>query len=992
MKKPKKLWMLVAVSVMLASISGCTKDGKVEKGDLSVPESSTASVETVNNDVKMETRYRLEKMDGRYWRLHDVKKIDDSVYIAGNEYFSTAPEDIKEIISVIDLESKEEKIIKEYNSSELFDDLEKKSLKMHICDDVYYTCQTDNEERIVKIDLSTGSVQTVFESAQNGKIEFLYDCDKRKYVCRSGNKIDVFDGDFNNLENLKFDEKFLNFNFCCDQMYNTYVFFYDSASEENVLYKYDADLNEVFNISYADMMGTAYNIFEEINSDNIVIVSREEQNIFINVIDPQTGETLERYEYINDECEIYSLYPGTTEYEMLFRCDNGIYGYNYSTGKKALLYSYDYENIPFGLTNDGAMIMLDSVSASEDATEGVKVVDADGNVIDVISYEKNNDGYISVAYIADDGGIYYIEEEYNPAYLEDNAGGHIVHHIDSQGRHSYFNVSAVNTESYPLFITADSDKNIFIGERNEQDLELVVNIYDISGKLINKLSKTQFRGINTYFMKNDNLYLCLSGKNEEMNLYFLNSDGDKYSLVKENFGGSIVCTSDNDDEIFLILSQGISKYSFETEEFTKIIDLAETGEISSVTGEIGNISYIGNDEFIISIRTEEDGLSCYKLEKYQTQAIQTITIGAGYFDEALMNRIIEFNNENEDCRIVTKSYSGVELINQMHLDLIENKLDIIISDMDLCVDDYSSDMFCDLSEFFENDKDIVKSDYYENIIELYKEEGIMRKISPSFDISVLVARAEDFKPNEKNGWSEEEFLDFATGHNVIGSMNYVYFMRTLIPYLSDNYIDRQNNTCDFVNSQFKNIISVMKDEIEGVGNGFSDKYSLVDKSTDLIVEKVDEHLSSYDFCNDTDIVFKGYPLKDKNGFIVNPDRSFSITSNCKNKEKAWEFIKYFLLDEYQSGIKDSIPLNKKYIFGGVDISLLSENGGVSNETLNKIIEVIENADILNRTNMGSRIYQILEEELLAYFNDQIELDVMAESVQSKITLYLNEIK
>lgn len=986
MRKLNKIFSFIMIWTIMVSMAGCAKESTKKKESLSVPENNKSSVETADKNTKMDTRYRLNKIEGQYGRLHDIKEIGDSVYIAGNEYFSG---NTKEIISVIDIENKEEKLIKEYDESKMLGDSEIKSMQEYIYDGIYRVYKTDKGMRIVKIDLSSGQTEVVFQTEQDMEIQYFGVCNDRKYICQvgvNGKIVDVYDTNFNHIGALEFDSGAIISKLFCDDMNNTYVFIHNESNRENVLYKYDIEFNKIYHYIYSDMNGYPFAMFKETYSDNNVIATiDDESNIFINVIDAQTGETLDRYEFSDNElCNIYS---GAMGYEMLLMCGDGIYGYNYSTDQKELLYGYDYENIPYGLTSDSDMIKINYVSDTEEITEGIKVIDSQGSVINKIPYIKNIDGFISSAYITEDGGVCYIEEEYNPAYMDDNMGGHIIHYIAPDGNHSYYNVPAENTENYPLFVTADSNKNVFIGERGADGFELVVSIYDISGNLIKKLNKNDFHGLNFYFMKNGELCLSLSERNEENNLYSLNCSSDKYALLKENFGGGVACTGDNDNDIYITLSGSIYKYSFETEEFTKMFSMEETGDISAINGNIEKMSYIGDDEFIVSMRTEE-GLSCYKFEKYQTEAVQTITVGAFYFDDTMMEHITNFNDDNKDVRIVTKSYAGVELINQMHIDLIENKLDMIISDDNLSIDDYSADMFCDLSDFFEKDEDIIKTDYYENIVELYNEEGSMHKISPSFQISALVGRAEDMTQNQGNGWSEEEFLAFADNHNIFDKMNYTFFMRTFIPYFSDNYIDRQNYTCNFVNSQFKNIISTIKDDIGNLGNEFSDCYSLADHSTDLIMEDIDEYSSAYSMFNNTDIVFKGYPSKDKNGFIVNPDICFSITANCENKEKAWEFIKYFLLDEYQSSITNSIPLKKKY----VDY-IFGSSGQMSSDKLrNEIMEVIENADILNRTNSGSRIYKILEEELALYFDSQLDLDQVAESIQSKVSLYLNEIK
>ncbi|MBR6599765.1 MAG: hypothetical protein IKK88_05640, partial [Oscillospiraceae bacterium] len=189
----------------------------------------------------------------------------------------------------------------------------------------------------------------------------------------------------------------------------------------------------------------------------------------------------------------------------------------------------------------------------------------------------------------------------------------------------------------------------------------------------------------------------------------------------------------------------------------------------------------------------------------------------------------------------------------------------------------------------------------------------------------------------------------------------------------------------------------IKEKVENLEyGGYVSTSELLDKTVDLVMTDISSDANSYSIFNDTDIVFKGYPSENKNGFVVNPSVCFSITSNCQNKEIAWRFIRYFLLDEYQSSIKNGIPLKKSYkdnIF--VDATqtyygVIDEK--VSSEIKKKVVEVIENADVLNCVEMNDRIYKIIEEETSLYFDNQIDVDQMSQSIQSKVSLYLNEIK
>ena len=60
-----------------------------------------------------------------------------------------------------------------------------------------------------------------------------------------------------------------------------------------------------------------------------------------------------------------------------------------------------------------------------------------------------------------------------------------------------------------------------------------------------------------------------------------------------------------------------------------------------------------------------------------------------------------------------------------------------------------------------------------------------------------------------------------------------------------------------------------------------------------------------------DITLIGFPSDNKQGSAISADLSFAISSKSKNKDGAWEFLRYYLTDEYQDSISYNWPISLK---------------------------------------------------------------------------------
>jgi len=128
----------------------------------------------------------------------------------------------------------------------------------------------------------------------------------------------------------------------------------------------------------------------------------------------------------------------------------------------------------------------------------------------------------------------------------------------------------------------------------------------------------------------------------------------------------------------------------------------------------------------------------------------------------------------------------------------------------------------------------------------------------------------------------------------------------------------------------------------------------------------------------------------------------AITEQSNNKELAWEFVKFFL-SYYDDEIITNIPINKSnaglYIENAVKetIALLEQEGTQINDSFDEIaIRVTEIVDkYLSLCNAvwtfdTEMYYSLVYPELYDYVFDKKTLKEVTTSLQSKVTLHLNE--
>jgi len=155
-----------------------------------------------------------------------------------------------------------------------------------------------------------------------------------------------------------------------------------------------------------------------------------------------------------------------------------------------------------------------------------------------------------------------------------------------------------------------------------------------------------------------------------------------------------------------------------------------------------------------------------------------------------------------------------------------------------------------------------------------------------------------------------------------------------------------------------------------------------------------------------DLVFKGFPTENRDGNAFIPVTNIAITTSCAYPDVAWEFIRMFLLEDYQHDlIFMGLPANRFVFEERLNAAInplpgtsIGTNLGLILDDLEDIAISQEEADRLsdlinNTTRMGGydeMLWSIVRETANDFFNGLITAQDAARIIQNRVSIYLSE--
>ena len=417
--------------------------------------------------------------------------------------------------------------------------------------------------------------------------------------------------------------------------------------------------------------------------------------------------------------------------------------------------------------------------------------------------------------------------------------------------------------------------------------------------------------------------------------------------------------------------------------------------------------------------------------------------------------VIRFNRTNPDYRIEVTDYAesgdsdgdgkaGWNAgVSRLQTEIIAGNAPDLIDISLLSADRFgASGLLTDLYPLIDADPELKRSDLNEHVLSAFEEKGKLYQTVSNFYILTTAGLSE--RVGDQMGWTMEGlqkamqtlraenpestvFDRFVTADDVL----------TFLLYLElEGYVNWSTSECTFDSDSFIRLLEFVG-SFPTSFNWEAENPTLADMDSDTRILEGKQLLKQCNFNRFEDAQantagfgaakcsFVGYPTENGYGsMFAQIGNSFAITSSCRNRDAAWQFVRQFFLPEYQEQFKGFVfPTNlavyqdmkqdamtAKYARNPDGSYVLNEDGSrkeaerdaamvngqlfryrlVSEEEAALVETVIQATTRVLR--MDESIKAIIAEGAAPFFAGQRSAGEAARMIQSKAALYVNEQK
>lgn len=304
-------------------------------------------------------------------------------------------------------------------------------------------------------------------------------------------------------------------------------------------------------------------------------------------------------------------------------------------------------------------------------------------------------------------------------------------------------------------------------------------------------------------------------------------------------------------------------------------------------------------------------------------------------------------------------------------------------------------IYADLSSLIEGDSGI-NEDEYLNV--LFDTDGSIYNLPYAVNLNGI---AVDQEIDVSGGLDFDVYIDlinqYHRGRDLFNDYSDMEYFESIFSICESDFVSagRFNITSGDAADEFRNIA-------EFVANR-EDNFEATSDSTNSHMNL----LNSYDFVsylfelNAETRVVTGIPLYRSAGAYTNVDLTVSITGCCADKDAAWSIVRQLFTYDAQITLDGFTPVHIAALNSLIDADIETiENGAIYYDWYTPDIDLNSNKaafiesvqSITCVANADPKILQIMYEELPAYFEGQKTLDDVAQVIENRVNIYLEEVK
>lgn len=419
-----------------------------------------------------------------------------------------------------------------------------------------------------------------------------------------------------------------------------------------------------------------------------------------------------------------------------------------------------------------------------------------------------------------------------------------------------------------------------------------------------------------------------------------------------------------------------------------------------------------------------------------------LTMAVLYLDYNTQNAVIDFNRSHDNVRIEIKDYSQYNNEKDWSAGLTKLTTEIMAGNMPdiISVSEQipyrqlaAKGLLEDLYPYMEAEGSFNKEDFFPNVLSALEVDGKLYAACAGFAVQTVAGASSVV--GDTPGWTYDDYYAaLATMPEGCEGFDIGFDQETMLTVSlaldMTDFVDWGSGTCNFDSQDFIDMLE-FANQFPSKSYYENYEYSADDSAASRIAQGKQmltmATFTSTDFIlYDFDKMFGGsstcigFPTNSGVGNIMAMGESYAMSSSCKDKDAAWQFLRTFLTEEYQ--LKGSyLPTNMKafdrqlekameteYQKDGNGNYVLDENGeripvalGMASDGINtyeiyattprqaeQLREVINSSTKM--MDYDQSIIDIVKEEAAAYFAGQKSAEDVAKLIQSKANIYINE--
>ena len=535
--------------------------------------------------------------------------------------------------------------------------------------------------------------------------------------------------------------------------------------------------------------------------------------------------------------------------------------------------------------------------------------------------------------------------------------------------------------------------------------------------------------------------------NKAMALHVVDSDKGAFEADSYNLDSFEFISGGGDYDAYYTASGQLYGYNLGDEEAQPLfswtgcdinnnfIQLAKTTEDGRILGLTGQWDESGDTmayEFFTVSQAPYDSLP------QKTQ----LSMAVLYLDVNTQNAVINFNRSHDDVRIEIKDYSQYNNEKDWSAGLTKLTTEIMSGNMPdiISVSEQipyrqlaAKGLLEDLYPYMEAEGSFNKEDFFPNVLSALEVDGKLYAACAGFAVQTVAGASSVV--GDTPGWTYDDYYAaLATMPEGCEGFDIGFDQETMLTVSlaldMTDFVDWGSGTCNFDSQDF---IDMLEFANQFPSKSYYENYEYsADDSAASRIAQGKQMLTMATFTSTNFILYDfdkmfggsstciGFPTNNGVGNIMSMGESYAMSSSCRDKDAAWQFLRTFLTEEYQ--LKGSyLPTNMKafdkqlekameteYQKDGNGNYVLDENGeripvalGMASDGINtyeiyatsprqaeQLREVI--ASSTKMMDYDQSIIDIVLEEAAAYFAGQKSAEDVAKLIQSKANIYINE--